>query len=461
MPAENTQNNSEHTIHSYDVHPELLNFVKDALEAGDKSRVRELISDLHAADIAEIIRVVNNEQREQFVAAIRSKFNPEVLVELESGVKEEVIGHLGITKSVGAITQLDADDAVQVIEDLEKKEQAEILERLPDEQREELEEGLAYPEETAGRLMDRDFVAVPMEWTVGKIIDFLRQNDSLPDDFYSIFVVNKENKPVGYALVSRVIRSNRDVRIRDIMEEKVHTIRLDMDQEEIAYVFQKYALASAPIIDENGVMKAVITLDDVVTIIEEEAEEDIMKMGGVSGTDLYAAFMETAAHRFPWLFVNLLTAIAASAVIAVFEDSIEKLVALAVLMPIVASMAGNAGTQTLTIAVRAIATRELTAANSMRIVGKEVKASLVNGIVFGLIVAVVSLIFYDNTYLSFVFAVATLVSLVIAAFAGATIPLLLVRMGVDPAVASSVFLTTVTDMSAFFVFLGMAAWILV
>ncbi len=425
--------------------------------------VRSLVADLHSADMAELLNAFDSEQREVLLNAIRTDLEPEILVDLEPEVKDEVISQLGTEESAAAIAQLDSDDAVQVMEDLEEAEQQEILEAIPEEQheqREALEEGLAHPEDTAGRLMDKKFVAMPESWTVGQTIDYLREEEDLPQDFYNLFIVDISGKPVGVASVSRAMRSNREVLLRDIMDGDVKVIEQGIDQEEVAYIFRKYALSEAPVVDEKGIMVARITVDDVMDVIEEEAEEDIMRMGGVGETDLYASTRKTAMHRFPWLFVNLITAIAASAIIALFDEAIEKLVALAVLMPIVASMAGNAGTQTLTVAVRAIATRELGATNAMRVVRKEIYAGLVNGLFFAAIVGVTSLLIYQNTELSAVFAFSTIIALATAACAGVAIPLILVRMGVDPAVASGVFLTTITDVSAFFVFLGLASWML-
>jgi len=441
----------------YSLHPDLIGFIQDALSVGDSSRVRDLASEMHAADIAEFINVISADERNIFVRAIGDIFDPEILVDLEPEVKDEVVKLLGAVESAAAITQLDTDDAVQVIEDLEEDEQNKILVEVPEEQRVFLKDALSSPEDAASRLMNNSFVAVSELWTVGETIDYLRQEERLPDDFYDIFVVTTGDNPLGSVLVSRMIRSNRDTKIKDLMDPDVKTINMEMDQEEVAYIFRKYGLASAPVVDKRGKMMGVISVDDIVDVIEEEAEEDIMRMGGVSETDLHSTFMKTAFHRFPWLLVNLITAIAASAVIAFFDYAIEELVALAVLMPIVASMAGNAGTQTMTIAVRAIATKELTATNALRIIKKEIIAALMNGLFFAVIVGGISMLFYHNMELSLVFAFATVVALVIAGFAGAVIPLMLARMGVDPAVASGVCLTTVTDVSAFFIFLGLAA----
>ncbi len=446
---------------TYELKKDKVEIILQALDVADVSGVREHVEDMHAADVAEFLNVISNNQRREFIEIIRDDFDPEILVELDPDIKDNVVEVLGAEQSAEAIATLEHDDAVQVIEDLEQSNQDEILEAIPQEQRDTIEEGLSYPEESAGRLMHTKYVAAGENWDVGSAIDYLRSSDDLPEVFYSIFVVDKESVPVGSVLISKAIRNNRDVKIKDIMEDKIYTIKDQMDQEEVAYTFRKYALASAPVVNGDGKMVGVITIDDVVDIMKEEAEEDILHLGGVKEADLYAAFVETSMHRFPWLLVNLVTAIAASAVIAMFAASIEQLVALAVLMPIVASMSGNAGTQTLTIAVRSIATKELTETNAKRIVIKEVLASAVNGLLFAGIVGLVSYFYYDDLYLSLVFAFSIAAALILAALSGALVPLGLVRMGVDPAIASGVFLTTITDISSFFIFLGLASiWLL-
>jgi len=448
-------------VDEYSIDPHLLEILKLAIDNEEYGEVKKLVVELHAADIAELISILHSERREGLVISVEDIFDPEILVYLDGDVKEEVINLLGAKESARAINELDSDDGIQVIEDLEKKDQYEILNQIPKEKRDEIREGLAHPEESAGRRMDRSFVSIPQDWTVGKTIDYLREESDLPDDFYSIFIVDKKSAPIGSTLVSRVMRNKRDVKIADIMDKGVKAIELGTDQEDVAHIFQKYALASAPIVDESGAMTGIISIDDVVDIIHEEAEEDIMRLGGVAETDIYSKSMKTAFHRFPWLFINLLTAIAASAVIALFDYAIEKIVALAILMPIVASMAGNAGTQTLTVAVRALATKELTKDNAWRVVGKEVLASVANGAMLGVIVGGACYLYYGDVNLSLIFTISVFLSLVIAALFGALIPLALTRFGIDPAISSGVFLTTVTDISGFFIFLGLAALMLV
>ncbi len=440
---------------------ELYAALIEKLDNGPKRAVRAMVQELHRGDIVELLNQLSAERRSRLLPYIAEDFDADILVELEPDIREDVMAHLGLKASAEAIGALESDDAVQVMEDLEEGEQQELLEELPAKQRKRLEESLSYPEESAGRLMNRQYAAMSARATVGETIDFLRKSRTLPDDFYAIFIVDDAGAPIGYVRVSRVIRTSRNRKLRDIMDDNIRPISPHMDQEETAYLFQKYGLVSAPVIDGDGKLIAQITLDDVMDVIEEEAEEDILQLAGVTSTDLFSGLWDTATHRFPWLFINLLTAIAASAVIMLFQDSIEQLVALAVLMPIVASMAGNAGTQTLAVAVRGLATRELTPTNAKRIVVKELIAATLNGVAFALIVFAVSWLVYQDFYMSAVFAAATWAALMLAGLAGTLIPLSLVRAGVDPAIASSVFLTTITDMSSFFIFLGLAAWWLV
>ncbi len=437
---------------------DLIGFILQGLEARDALRVRDLTANLHKGDIAELLHVITPEQRRQLIETIHDTLDPEVLVELEGEVKEQVISHLGAEESAAAITQLDHDEAVQVMEDLTKADQGEILESVPEGRRKALEAGLALPEDAAGRIMDTHFVAVPEDWDVGQAIDFLRAARDLPDDFYAIYLVNAHNHPVGSVLASRILRHRRDVPVRSIMEVKLTTVQVTMDQEEVAYMFRKYGLVSAPVVDGHGALAGVISIDNIMTVIEEEAEEDIMRLGGVMETDLRASALATTRHRFPWLFVNLLTAFLDTAVISLFEDAITKVVALAALMPIIAGMSGNAGTQTMTVAVRGLAMHELTLTNRMRIILKEVQAGLLNGLILGIITAVCTYIYYGDFLISLILMIAMVIALGVAALAGVLIPLMLLKLRVDPAVVSTIFLTTVTDVTSFFCFLGLATW---
>ena len=444
----------------YAVTPDFVREVRDALAEGAVERVDDLARALHSADLADLIGLITAEERRLLIQIIRAELEPEVLSDLEEAVRDEVIALLDTRDLAEAVAELKTDDAVYLLEDLEEAEQREILEAVPDEDRVAVEESLSYPEDSAGRLMQRDLVAVPAYWSVGQTIDYMRETDDLADEFSEIFVVGPKHRPIGAVPLSRVMRSKRPILVRDIMAEDPKLIPLTMDQEEVAFLFRQYNLLSAPVVDDAGRLVGMITVDDVVDVIEEEHEEDLMHLGGVTETDIYRPVLRTTRTRFSWLLVNLLTAILASIVIWVFDAAIEKVVALAILMPIVASMGGNAGTQTLTVAVRALATRELTAANALRIVQKEVLVGGVNGILFAVLVGLLAGLWFGSPALGSVIASAMIINLVVAALAGILIPLGCVRLGVDPAIAASVLLTTITDVVGFFSFLGLGAWLL-
>ncbi len=434
--------------------------VREALERGDVALAAGLARTLHPSDLADLLQLLEPDQRLRLLRALGPDVDPDTFAWLDESVREELLEALGPDWSGRIVAELDVDDAVDVLEELDEAERRAILERLPAPERIAVEEQLRFPEDSAGRLMQRAFVAVPEYWLVGQTIDYLRATPDLPDDFYDIFIVDPRMRPVGGVPVSRVLRSRRHVAMRDLKLKELHPIPATMDREEVAFLFRQYGLVSAPVVDDEGRIIGVITVDDVVQVIEEEAEEDILAMGGVTETDIYAPPAQTVRHRAPWLFVNLVTAIVASAVIALFEDTIARVVSLAVLMPIVASMGGNAGTQTLTIAVRALATRELSPANAARVIVKELITGCLNGLIFLAVGAAVALVWFGDPWLSAVFGLAMLVNLVLAAVSGVLIPLALHRLGLDPAVASSVFLTTVTDVVGFFSFLGLAKLVL-
>ena len=431
--------------------------VDEALEAGASDKALDLIRDLHEADLADLLESLGRDHRQQLVEALGVDFDPEVLPNLVASVREEVIDLLGPERLARLLSALHSDDAVEVFEDLDEEFQHRILTALPYAYRHILEESLSYPEDSAGRLMQREVVVIPSAWTIGETIDYMRASEDLPDDFYDLYIVNPKHHPMGYIPLSRALRTRRPVRLTEIMEPDMKVIPLTMDQEEVAYLFRQYGLVSAPVVDDAGRLVGVITVDDVVHIIEEEAEEDIMHLAGVSEVDLYSALLDTTRARFPWLVVNLMTAIVASIVIGFFEATIEEIVALAVLMPIVASMGGNAGTQTLAVAVRALAMKDLTEANAARFIGKELLVGVANGVLFAVFAGLVAWLWFGSPEIGAVIAVAMAVNMVVAGLSGTLIPLGLVRVGVDPAIASSVFLTTVTDVVGFLAFLGLAA----
>ena len=437
----------------------------EALAAGDGARVKDLIAPLHYADVADLLEHLGAEERHALIDVIRDDFDAEILSELDETVRDEIIEWLGIADVAAAVAELESDDAVQIIEELDEAEQQKVLEAIPAGERTLIEEGLAYPEDSAGRLMQRELVTVPSYWNVGQTIDFMRQSadleeDALPAVFYDIFVVDPAHKPVGAVPLSRLLRTRRPVPVTEIMDAEMKLIPVETDQEDVAFLFRQRDLVSAPVVDDGGRLVGAITIDDVVDVIHEELEEDIMRMGGVREDDLYSAAVDTTRSRFSWLVVNLATAILASLVIGFFEATIEQIVALAVLMPIVASMGGNAGTQTMTVAVRALAMKELTRTNTMRVIGKELLVGGFNGILFAALTGGVAWFWFSSPALGVVIALAMIINMVVAGLAGTTIPLVLERAGIDPAVASGVVLTTITDVVGFFGFLGLAALIL-
>ena len=441
----------------YGISDELIHSIEGALEAGRGDEVLALVAELHEADLADLLESLTHDERRQMIEVLGGAFDPEVLPYLDAAVREEVIDQIGPQRLARLLSALDSDDAVEVFGDLDEEFQHRILTALPQAYRHILEESLSYPEDSAGRIMQREVVVIPSAWTLGETIDYMRVADDLPDDFYDLYIVNPKHHPIGFIPLSRALRTRRPVRLTEIMETDMKVIPLTMDQEEVAFLFHQYGLVSAPVVDDAGRLVGVVTVDDVVDVIHEEAEEDIMKLAGVTEGDLYSAMLATARARFPWLVVNLATAIVASVVIGMFEATIERIVALAVLMPIVASMGGNAGTQTLTVAVRALAMKDLTEANTPRFVGKEILIGVANGVLFAVLAGLVAWLWFDWPALGLVIAAAMVVNMIVAGFAGTLIPIGLERLGVDPAIASSVFVTTVTDVVGFFAFLGLAA----
>ncbi|MBL8689213.1 MAG: magnesium transporter [Rhodospirillaceae bacterium] len=444
----------------YGLTPPVEQAILSAVDAGRPNQIRGLIRPLHPADVADLLSRLDTEQRRVVIEAIKARFDPEILPYLDESVREDVFDVMGARDVAAALAELDSDDVVDFVTDLDEDERKLLLEAVPPAERVVLEQGLTFPDSSAGRLMQREVVAVPTHWTVGQTIDFMRTDQELPESFQEIYVVSAGNRLDGVVPLARLLRSKRPVRVADIMSAEMRPVPPTTDQEEVAQMFRRYGLVSTPVVDESGQLLGRITVDDVVDVIDEEAEEDLLKLGGVSESDISSSLLETARSRFVWLLVNLVTAFIAASVIAMFADTIAQVVALAVLAPIVASMGGNAGTQSLTVAVRALAMREIGRTNALRVIVKEVALGIINGAIFGLAVGLVAWAWFGKPMIGVVIGLALILNLMAAGLAGMTIPLILERLGVDPAVASGVFLTTVTDVVGFFTFLGLATWLI-
>ncbi|MCC2977647.1 magnesium transporter [Sphingomonas sp. PL-96] len=436
--------------------PEFVRAVLDAVEADDVETVRALVEPLHPADLADLFELVPGEARAPLASAVADRLDGDVLAEMNDWVRDALIDALEPHQVANLAAELDTDDAVAIIEDLDETDQRAVLRALDPDDRAAIEEALSYPEESAGRLMQRELIAVPEHWTVGDVLDFLRSSESLATDFWEIFVVDPAHRPVGTCQLSWILRSPRSVSVSDVMKREQTLIPVDMDQEEVALRFQKYALISAAVTDGSGRLVGVITVDDIVHIIQEEAGEDALLLSGAGEGDINQPVLESYRTRVRWLVTNLFTALVASTIIALFEDTIARMVALATLMPIVAGVGGNAGTQTMAVTVRALATNQLTQSNTFRSVLREIQVALMNGATIALLIGVgVSLVF-GNPMLGGVIGAAMMTNILIAGLAGVLVPLTLERFGADPAVASSVFVTMTTDSMGFLAFLGLA-----
>ena len=448
----------------YGLTPKVVAAVIACIADGNKDRLVSLVAPLHPADQADMIERLNSAQLKRFTLMMRENLDPTVLTYLPDTVLEDVVSSYGVNELAQALPELDSDDAIDILEDLEDEEVADILAALPVGERLIVEEALSYPEHCAGRLMQREVVVCPSHWTVGQSIDHLRAEDAdqLPDEFYVIIIIDPARRVLGQVRLAKLLSSDRPVRLSDIMEIAPHQIPVSMDKEEVGLLFQRYGLVSVSVVDAQEKLVGMITVDDIVDVIQEEAGEDLMALGGVSDSDLRSSLVATVQSRFLWLLVNLFTAVIASLVIGVFDETIERLVALAVLMPIVASMGGNAGTQTVTVAVRALAMRQLTDARIVnRFVLREAMVGLTNGLIFAVVAGVVTLIWFQNIQIALVMGFAMIANMLAAALSGAGIPIILSKMKIDPAVASSVFITTVTDVIGFLTFLGLATIYLV
>ena len=444
----------------YALDPEIVAAIIESIDAGDRIAVLSLVRDLHVADLADLVEQIGPDYRRRLIDLAWAGLDQEFLVEVEEGVRDEILSYLDPEKLADVVKDLESDDVVYLLEDLEEDAQQKVLEALEPGDRAAVSKALAYPEYTAGRLMQVDFVKAPPFWTVGQMIDYLRAAEDLPEPFYDIIIVDPTAKPIGKVPLGALIGARRPVTLESLMAHDFRTIHVEDPQEDVAYAFNQYHLVSAPVVDDGGRVVGVITIDDAMDVLEEEAGEDILRLGRVGDEEISDDVWEITRRRLPWLGVNLLTAILAAWVISLFEDTIAQVVALAILMPIVASMGGIAGTQSLTVAVRALATRDLTATNASRVIMREAGAGLLNGLAFAVIMGAVAWAWFGQPVIGGLIAAAMVINLLAAGLSGALIPLALERAGVDPALASGTFVTTVTDVVGFFAFLGLATLVL-
>ncbi|MBN2741346.1 MAG: magnesium transporter [Rhodobacteraceae bacterium] len=456
--AEAELEEQEREEEDYRLDGEVVDAILQATEENDAPRLAELMEPLHAADIADLLEQVSGHERRAILRLWGREIDGEILTEIDESIREEVIASLPPEVLADAVRELDSDDVVDLIEDLEEPQQAQILGALDEPDRMAVEKSLSYPEYSAGRLMQREVVTAPAHWSVGQTIDFLRKADWLPDQFYHVILVDPAHHPQGNVTLGRILSAPRASKLSEITEPEFRTISVYQDEGDVAYAFNQYHLISAAVVDDDDRLVGVITIDDAMAVLDEEHEEDILRLAGVGDdSSISDTVLETVRQRLPWLMVNLLTAILASAVISIFEGTIQKLVALAVLMPIVASMGGNAGTQTLTVAVRAMATKNLTESNVWRVVRREAIVGLLNGLAFAVVMGIVASFWFSGPQLGIVIALAMVINLVVAALSGILIPLTLEKLGADPALASGTFVTTMTDVVGFFSFLGLAS----
>lgn len=444
-----------------DLYPEDDTELQDALELGDDAALTATLARLHPAEVSDELEQLSSEQREDIIARVPDIISGDVLAYMEDDVVEDILPFLDAKRIATALSDMDNDDATQILEEMEDAQRETVLDEVTPRDRVAYEESLAFDDETIGRVMQRAFVAAPEFWTVGDTIDHMRETgEDLPELFFNVYIIDTAFRPIGYVPVSQLMRGQREMRLSELMVDTIVKIEQDSDQEEAAFLFEKYNLISAPVVNTDGRLVGMMTIDDIIEIIQDENKEDILALAGVSDAGLADTAMETVRARAPWLFINLITAVLASLVIARFDYAITEIVALAVLMPIVASMGGNAGTQALTVAVRALSERELTKKSAWRAVRRESLAALIIGVIFAVVLAVIAYVWFGDRQLALVAFIAMMVNHLFAGFAGIAVPLGLKRAGADPAVSSSVFVTTVTDVVGFFAFLGTAVLIL-
>ena len=442
------------------LYPDFVDRVSQAIKGHDGATLRRLVGDLHEADLGDVLQALDQDEREQIVRLMGNDFDWVALTEVDDTVRSEILESISNEQIAEAVRELDSDDAVEIIGDLDEEDRAEVLAELPLAERIALERRLDYPEESAGRRMTTHFIAVPPFWTVGQTIDFMREDSRLPEEFTELYVVDPSFNFLGTVPLDKLLRSKRPTKIDEIMAEAKHSVEATDDQEDVARLFERYNLLSVGVVDEAGRLVGVITIDDIVDIIEEEADEDIKRLAGVGDEEISEGVFSIVRLRSSWLLVNLLTAFLSASVISLFEDTIERIAILAMLFPIVAGLGGNAGTQTLTVTVRALATQQLNPGNTWRLIGREALVGICNGIVLGCVTGLLVGIIFDRPELGLVIAGGMLANQTVAALVGIIFPLSLDRLGIDPAVASSIFVTAMTDATGFFAFLALATWLL-
>jgi len=443
---------------NFEFNKEYIKVVTDKIANNDAVFISNSFKEMHPADAADIIEHLNENDRENLIKLNNFKIDPEVFVEINESVQSEVIKYLSKDSIVYILKNLESDDSIKILENLDEKNKNDILRSLPPKDRFVLLESLSYPEDSAARIMQREFTAIPSNWSVGQTIDYLRENKDLPEEFLEIFIVDNEFKPIGTVPSSKVLRTSRETKMISIMNESQLSIPVDMDREQVGHLFENYNLNSACVVDKNNKLVGMITSDDILTVLKEEAEEDALRLAGVGDEVITDGIIKKTKRRFTWLLLNLFTAIIASIVIGFFQEDIEKVVALAVLMPIVASMGGNAGMQTLAVTIRTIATNELTKNNFSQNIIKEFSIGILNGIIFAIISAIVVQLWFNDATLSLIISISMVLNMIVAGLFGILVPVSLKKINVDPAIASSVFVTTITDVIGFLSFLGIGAY---
>ena len=444
------------------INVELISKVVSELNDGHKNYLISLCRELHPADTADLIEMLNSEDRKKLIHYLKDDLLPDTLPSMNVPVLIDVLEEFKVSHLTNMLSKLDTDDITYVLEVCEENFRKKVLNSLPKKLQVLIKKALNYDEDSAGRIMQTDYVSIPISWNIGQVVDYLRMSKRIPDEFYALFAVDSRHVPIGTVPLYTAMRKNRETKISDIMTTNPKIVNVYDKRQDIAFLFDQYELTSAPVVDVRGRLIGMITVDDVLDLIREKADEDMYKLGGVSGEgDLYLAAFKTARSRFGWLAINLITAILASVAIAFFETTLDKLVSLAILMPIVASMGGNAGTQTLTVAVRAMATRELTSSNSLRVFGKEILVGAYNGVFFAFLIGIVTGVWFKDYLLGSIIAFAMLFNLILAGTFGAAIPLILSYFKIDPAVAATVILTTITDILGFVIFLALANYLLI